>query len=858
VSSKERHPLDLLKDHLAAIMGGSGRLVLISGGLSSGKTHLLYEFSRYASGSGALLLWATGSRSEQMLQAGVIEQLFHNAALSAPITRRVSRLVTMDVLASPEVMPGKQAVQSVDFRAVREISSILLDLCDQQPLVICVDDIHFADALSLQILLYLQHRMLSRQMMMVLTEWERPQPTMPLFRAEMTRLHHYRIRLAPLWENAIAEIISHSVEPEVAARLSPKFLELSGGNPLLVKALLEDYCAAGPDAQCNGNEQPVIGRAFSEAVLACLHRWEPRISEVACGLVILADHTSLALIGRLVGISQELAAQAIEILTAAGLLRFGRFRHSAAEAAVMGSLPSEQRSTMHLHAAELLYHEGAPVTDIADHLIAAGRAADGWPIGVLRGAAEQALWHDGTDAAVRYLKLALAVCEDEQERVTIMSTLVHAAWRVNPSAALPYRDELGKAMRQSWLTERDIVMLIKLALWEGDVDAVSVALNALRDSSAGKVPAELGLALHLFYGSACTRLWDLGDTYLASGDQVPAADDPWTSATSALARVWAQGGDKVSTFAAEHIMQSCRLGETSLEAVVSALLILVYGDKPDQAAGWCDAMLDQASRCGATTWQAVLGAARAEVSLRRGDLASAAEQADTALSLLPPQGWGVLIGYPLSTMLLANTAMGRLEAAADTFIRAVPDAMFETVIGMRYLHARGQYYMAAGRLLAAVDDFQTCENLMRNWSLDVRALVPSGSSLAEATSRLGLEDFGTAAVPATALQPTRETSQTGLVPTQSPSVLDAESTWAPVRNGTQVADRLPLSDAECRVAELAVCGHTNREIGQMLWITISTVEQHLTHVYRKLGVRGRDDLAAKLALYGVTWGQRTT
>jgi DNA-binding CsgD family transcriptional regulator len=55
-----------------------------------------------------------------------------------------------------------------------------------------------------------------------------------------------------------------------------------------------------------------------------------------------------------------------------------------------------------------------------------------------------------------------------------------------------------------------------------------------------------------------------------------------------------------------------------------------------------------------------------------------------------------------------------------------------------------------------------------------------------------------------------------------------------------------LSDAEGRVAELAVRGYTNREIGLELWITVSTVEQHLTRVYRKLGVSGRGGLAPGL------------
>ncbi len=56
-----------------------------------------------------------------------------------------------------------------------------------------------------------------------------------------------------------------------------------------------------------------------------------------------------------------------------------------------------------------------------------------------------------------------------------------------------------------------------------------------------------------------------------------------------------------------------------------------------------------------------------------------------------------------------------------------------------------------------------------------------------------------------------------------------------------------LTDSEARVAALAVRGHTNREIAARLYVSASTVEQHLTRVYRKLGVRSRKALPARLA-----------
>lgn len=55
-----------------------------------------------------------------------------------------------------------------------------------------------------------------------------------------------------------------------------------------------------------------------------------------------------------------------------------------------------------------------------------------------------------------------------------------------------------------------------------------------------------------------------------------------------------------------------------------------------------------------------------------------------------------------------------------------------------------------------------------------------------------------------------------------------------------------LSKAELRVAELAARGSTNEQIARKLFITVSTVEQHLTRVYRKLAIRRRTELPSRL------------
>ncbi|MDQ3768080.1 MAG: helix-turn-helix transcriptional regulator, partial [Actinomycetota bacterium] len=57
-----------------------------------------------------------------------------------------------------------------------------------------------------------------------------------------------------------------------------------------------------------------------------------------------------------------------------------------------------------------------------------------------------------------------------------------------------------------------------------------------------------------------------------------------------------------------------------------------------------------------------------------------------------------------------------------------------------------------------------------------------------------------------------------------------------------------LTPSERRVAGLAAGGRTNREIAQALFVTPKTVEVHLSHAYRKLGVNSRSQLTGALGV----------
>jgi DNA-binding NarL/FixJ family response regulator len=62
----------------------------------------------------------------------------------------------------------------------------------------------------------------------------------------------------------------------------------------------------------------------------------------------------------------------------------------------------------------------------------------------------------------------------------------------------------------------------------------------------------------------------------------------------------------------------------------------------------------------------------------------------------------------------------------------------------------------------------------------------------------------------------------------------------------QAASPGGLTKTEARVAELAAQGLSNKEIASALFVTVHTVEVHLSHAYAKLGIRSRSQLGPRL------------
>ncbi|MGA5130203.1 AAA family ATPase [Streptomyces olivoreticuli] len=952
ISERENH-LAALAEMLGSAERGRGRLALISGAVASGKTDLLDRFAGQALARDALLLETTGSRSERELSFGLLKKVFDNAAM--PPAARAEVIALLDGADGGE---GDDA--AARLRMMSRVSSVLLQLAEERTLVITVDDVHWGDAHSLQFLLHLARRVRQSKVLVVLTESTRLRHEQLTFHVELLRQPNCgRLRLHMLTEPGISHVLTEHVSSAVADRLAPECHRLTGGSPLLLRALLEDWRAGGEHGE--SLQRPVPGEAYAQALLGCLHRGTPDVLTIAQGVAVLGDADCPALLGELLGLTAGAVEQGVQDLHQCAVLEGGAFRSPAARAAVLGAVPAPTLAALHRRAAELLHGDGAAALEIARHLVAARREAEHWAVPVLREAAEYALVEEDLEFALRCLELAHAACRDGHERAALQIRLVSIAWRLGPAVAETYLPQLAVELEAGRIAPRDLALSVSYLAWSGRLEraadvvarlsgaaGASVAPGALGMPGAGLlVSGGLGLAGSLDGAAggdavpdaalAATAQWltmispPLRSRIPAVGAAVAVSTGPRDLAGEAHAQSAAtvnaaltDGRAHHAVAEAERVLQRYHLSDSALQPLAFALMALVYADRLDLAQSWCERLLGECATRRAPSWQAVLSAVRAEIALRQGDLPVAAHQARTAISRITPAGWGVAIGLPLATLIQAETGMGRYEEAMALLEQPVPDGIYHTLPGLHYLRARGRCHLATGRFHAALGDFMTCGELMSAWRVDTPQLMPWRLDAAEAWLALdeterahglaeeqlrrspGNQRVRGALLPILArgedlkrrlprLKEAVEILEDGgdrlqlagalgelgmgyralgdfnrarvlmrkawhvakacgaeplcrqLIPGHgdgSDFVAAAEQTG----DGDAVQREVEaLTEAEARVALLAAHGNTNREIASKLVVTVSTVEQHLTRIYRKLKVKRRRDLPARLA-----------
>ncbi|HWO62701.1 MAG TPA: AAA family ATPase [Umezawaea sp.] len=869
---------------LAVIMGrrpDKGGILVVEGTVGSGKTSLLRQIVNHVSDEDTLVVSATCSRFEQDQQYASVREMLLLLG-PAEVSSAESRRRSDDLLVAMSDKPGANAATIHE-----EFFAVLHEAAGRRRLVIVVDDAQHVDFSSARCLLHAARRFRASGVSVVVARSTVAPPRQPFFHHELFRQPNCRtIRLDPLTERGVGSVLGGEVDAAAAHRAT-------AGNPLLVQAVREDSWAG---------DQPVFGDEFASAVLGALHRTSDELVRLARGVAVLGPISSPMLLAKLFDVEPTHVTLALDGLTGAGLVRADRFRHPRARAAVLDEMPPGLRSELHLRTAELLHDDGAAVRTVAEHLIAAGATRHPWAVDVLHQAARQAVTSGDAPFAERCLDLASWSSQDEQQHATSKVLLLELAWRTDPATSERHVACLVDALRLGKLGEDHILSLIRHLLWHGRVSEAAEALLQLGTSGSSGVRA-LRLSLtHTFPALAALMPVSPDESVLDS-------IDPQVRAAKGLADLLTNSAGRTAVSEAKHVLRSCPPDELTFETARLALLTLVYADELGEAALRCDRLMDAETHDHVPTWRAMLRAIRAEAALRSGDLTTAEHYARTALADLPAAGWGVAIAFPLSCLLLALLALGKLDEAAELVDTRIPVTLLQSRHGLSYLHARGQYHLATGAPQAALDDFRHCGELMRSWKLEMPTLAPWRSGAAEALMKLGEHDEARALLReqldlvSTDYPRTRGATLRMLAATEGPqerrtllteavellsgcgdrlelarAMLDlgnahgalGEPRRARVQTqmahsvakqcgATPLATLLPvdvepvteqtsaLTHAERRVAVLAARGHTNREIAQQLFVTPSTVEQHLTKVFRKLGIRSRAELPQALA-----------
>ncbi|MFJ1709111.1 AAA family ATPase [Kitasatospora sp. NPDC088346] len=923
-------------------VNGMGSVGLVAGPVATGKTVLLSSLCDQAAAAGFVTLRAVGAEAESRTPLSTAGQLLRLAPLTPARHEHVQRLLRLAVSSATAAAAAGPQAQNAQLCGdlVQELCAVLFELSTLSPVLLCVDDVHHADEHSLQWLLFLIRRLGSARIAVVLAERTASQHPQPAFHAELLRQPNCRrVMLGPLTRRGVDELIgsrldqvhrtdAHRSDEVSAAELSSGVDALTGGNPLLVHALLDDLrtCTRLPTEM-----RPATlgaGYAFSQAVVSCLHRSEALALAVARGIAVLDEDSCSQVLGHLLEHSPASVERVIRGLDSAGLLEHGRFRHPAVRTAVLHDADADELSRLHFRAAHLLYTRGGTERSIAQLLLASGEPGEAWSTKVLCDVARQALVDGDADLARRCVEHAHRSCTDHRRRSEVLTLLAGVEWQLQAGNAVRHLPQLTAALRAGDLAERQSVVVLKYLLRHGRLTEASATLEHIMCQQwdvESRTAAELQTVKLLLSSSYPGALADLPPLGPCRVDEIstPAAvrADPQLQAAAVLDEVLSGRAREHTFLAAEQVLRSLRLTYRAWEQAEFALLALIYGDQLERAAICCDQLLERIGHA-AEGWRPPLLALRSQIAVRQGRLADAERDAKTALETMPWQGWGVNIGLPLAALLTAQTAMGKYEDAAELLNRPIPQAIYKTRYGLHYLHARGEFRLATNNSQAALDDFTICGEMMQDWDLDLPSVVAWRGAAARVHLQAGNLQQAKILIDEQArrLQPGPSRSR-GMTVRLSAAVaelkhrpsllrqavdelqrsdspielalaladlgyahqnlgdhkrsrimmnrawqLAKEHRAEPIQRGlsslfSDVRDDLPevpgpagaactggLSDAERRVASLAALGHTNREIARELFITVSTVEQHLTRVYRKLKVTRRSDLPGELCL----------
>ena len=456
-ASGARAALARVDQRLRDAVAGNGSLLLLEGPPGIGKTRLVLAAGARGRELGLMTLSARGSELERDFAYGLVRQLFEAPVIAAsPLERAellagaAGRVARLFGIAAPHD-DASDALLDPSFAILHGLYWLCANLGRRSPLLLCVDDAHWADQASLRFLNYLGRRLAELPIAVVAAA--RPSESRdgsPLLAALAADRSAEVLALAPLSERAVAELVRLGLGAEVDAAFATACHAATGGVPFLVKELVRTIAEEGiePTAAASSRVEALAPRAVSQSIVLRLRRLSTAARELARAAAVLGE-ADVRLAAGLADVTPGTAAAAADELADAGILEEGRplrFVHPIVRAAVEADLSPGERAGLHPAAAGRLEHEGASADRVAAHLLASDPAGEDWVVESLRAAARAAVANGAPNSAAAYLRRALAEPPSESLRPEVLLELGFAeSYAGDPQAAADLEAALATA-----------------------------------------------------------------------------------------------------------------------------------------------------------------------------------------------------------------------------------------------------------------------------------------------------------------------------------------------------------------------------------------------------------------------------
>ena len=712
--------LDVLAAVSAQATAGQGSLVLIEGPAGAGKTRLLA-----AVGSPVRVLSARGLAPEEDFSFGIVRQLFE------PVRGACEPGEWHELCGGPAyparcVFDGGPVAGDDPHATTHGLYWLTANLAARGPLLITVDDSHWADAPSLRWLTHLAARIEDVPVALLIAAGSGP--GQPALIAELRAFPWCsRLPLSPLSEAGVAVLAREYLggardgkhgdltrDDPAWDELCAACFESTDGNPFLANSLLASLAALRDGRGCGATVMADDARAAGpEEVARATLRRAGRLGAggetLTRAIAVLGAEAPLRHVAALAGQDIPRAARLADGLRAADVLAPGpavKFAHAIVGTAVYRSIPPGERALAHARAARLLEADGADAERIGAHLLRSLPAGDAHVIEALVSAARCATSRGAPDMAIRFLRRALDEPPPAGARAEVLleQGLAFASVR-DPAAVGTLRDAVTQ-VAPAKAADAALISAGALSAWGHHDSAVEIcrgtrdalgAAGALDQVTEDRLAAGM-LASSWLNASSTASAWAS-----SSAARSGRTGDEWRvfDALSATIR-----GER-RPVAMAHLGPLIGTGLAGVEpnTVGVGLLVLTWNDEFDAALHISGRLLAGARERGSVNAVADMCCRRSAILRRLGRLQDAATEArdalDSALKSSPP----LAVAWAAAPLVEALTLLGQLEEADEveemTAARRPPAGWLPTIM---FAQARGLLRVAQHRYQEALDD----------------------------------------------------------------------------------------------------------------------------------------------------------